>query len=355
MQSDTTFQMPPAVRDPSAWRAAELQADTSWIVELTQEEATEVAQAARSVAARGLRGADFSRGHFPLPVFSRRLAGVLDELQHGRGITVLRGLPVDPQDEEMAARMVWGIGTYLGHGLQQSPGVNIGGFQGNYISHIIDQRKDPNDRNIHGSATGAEQQMHCDPSDLVALLCIRPALSGGGVSRVCSATAVYNDLRERVPAVIETLFEGFHHDLRKDGADGRSVTQHPIPVYGYEDGHLSVSFNSRTVELAAERPGYALSPARRKALDEMLSSASRPDMVHEMTLRTGDLQLLNNYTVLHSRTAWTDLEDVRQRRCMLRLWLRTRNPRPLPSGFAGGYLTGVTYDVGQQAATLATA
>lgn len=349
------FLIPPAVKDSSAWRAAELETDTSWIVNLTPEEVDEVGRAARGVAGRGLRGGEFGKQDFLLPAFSLRLAAVLQELQHGRGIAVLRGLPVDPQDEEMAARVIWGIGNYLGHALQQSATVNIGGFPGNCISHIIDQRKDPGDRNIHGSATGAEQQPHCDPSDIVALLCIRPALTGGGVSRVASAMAVYNDLRERVPDVIETLFDGFYHDLRKDGAGGLSVTPRPVPVYGYQDGHLSVSFNSRTVELAAEREGYTLSPARRKALDEMLATASRQDMVHEMTMRTGDLQLLNNYTMLHSRTAWSDPADVRQRRCMLRLWLRTRDPRPLPEGFAGGYLTGVTYDVGQQAERLAAA
>ncbi|MDP3135386.1 MAG: TauD/TfdA family dioxygenase [Burkholderiaceae bacterium] len=352
---NSQFQIPPAVTDRSAWRAAELGADQSWIVELTPQESDEVAQAARGVASRGLRGGGFNLTDFPLPIFSRRLAAVLEELQHGRGIAVLRGLPVDPQDEEMAARILWGVGAYLGYGLRQSPGVNIGGFPDNNIAHIIDQRKDPNDRNIHGSATGYEQQPHCDPSDIVALLCVRPALTGGGVSRVASATAIYNDLRERVPDVLQTLFEGFYNDLRKDGANGLSVTPHPVPVYGYESGHLSISFNSRTVELAAEREGYALSPARRKALDEILAAAARPDLVHEMTMRTGDLQLLNNYTMLHSRTAWTDPDDISQRRCMLRLWLRTRNPRPLPEGFAGGYLTGVTYDVGQQAATLAAA
>jgi len=347
------FRIPPAVTDRSAWRAADLEAEKSWIVELAPTEADEVARAARDVAQRGLRGGEFTRQDFPLPSFAPRLAGVLDELQHGRGIAVLRGLPVDAQDEEMAARIIWGIGTYLGHGLTQSAGVNLGRFPGNAIAHIVDQRKDPNDRTVHGSATGAEQQPHCDPSDLVALLCIRPAIDGGGVSRVVSAMAVYNDLRERVPELLETLFTGYFHDLRKDGANGISVTSNRIPVFGYAKGHLSVSFNSRTVFLAAERQGYALSDVERRALDEMVATASRPDMVHEMTMRTGDLQLLNNYTMLHSRTAWNDPPEVSRRRCMLRLWLRTSDPRPLPQGFASGYLSGVTYDVGRQAEALA--
>ena len=350
----SNFNLPPSVTDRSAWRAAELQADTSWIVELTPQEVKEIETAAEHVSAKGFRAAEFGREDFALPTFSQRLAAVLDQLQHGRGITVLRGLPVNPQDEEMAAIIVWGIGTYLGRALQQSARVNIGDFASNYIAHIIDQRLDPNDRNVHGSATGAEQQPRCDPSDLVALLCIRPALCGGGVSRVVSATAIYNDLRDRVPEVLESLFKGFYHDLRKDGAGGLSITADRIPVFGNKDGHLSVSFNSRTIVLAAEREAYKLSVIEQNALDEMLATASRSDMVHEMTMRSGDLQLLNNYTMLHSRTAWSDPLDETRRRCMLRLWLRTATPRPLPEGFASGYLSGVTYDVGKQASVLAS-
>lgn len=352
MVSSRLAHLPERIEDPAAWNAAELNADARWICTLTPEEAGEVREAEASVARRGLRGAEFRREDFPLPGLAPKLAQILQELQHGRGAVVIRGLPVSPQEEEGAARIIWGITSHLGRQMKQSPGVNLGRFRDNLISHIVDQRLDPGDRNVHGSATGEEQQPHCDPSDLVALLCVRPSVNGGGISRVVSALSVYNEIRRQAPDAVETLFEGFYNDLRNEGSHGRGITEHRIPVFGYEQGHLSVSFNSKTIVLAAERQGKPLSAKDQRALDLMLETASRPDLVHQMAMQTGDLQLLNNYTMLHCRTAWVDPPDIARRRCMLRVWVRTDEPRPLPPGFAGGYLSGVTYDVGVQAREL---
>ena len=172
------------------------------------------------------------------------------------------------------------------------------------------------------------------------------------MSRIVSAVTIFNELQKNSPELVETLFKGFYNDLRDEGKNGMGVTPDRIPVYAYEQEHLSVSFNSKTITLAAERQKRPLPALEQRALDAMLATASRPDLVHEMTMRSGDLQLLNNYTILHSRTAWSDPENIEERRCMLRVWLKAAEPRPIPAGFAGGYLTGVKYDVGQQAEAL---
>ncbi len=52
-----------------------------------------------------------------------------------------------------------------------------------------------------------------------------------------------------------------------------------------------------------------------------------------MDLEVGDIQLCNNYTTLHSRTAFEDWAEPERRRHMLRLWLALREPRPLPAKF----------------------
>ena len=68
-----------------------------------------------------------------------------------------------------------------------------------------------------------------------------------------------------------------------------------------------------------------------------------PQAAVEMQLEPGDLQILNNYTVLHSRTGWQD--DPNHKRLMLRLWLKTRGSRELAADMAGGFLTGAHNDV----------
>lgn len=342
------------VEHPSVWHRADLERNPSWIIRLTPAQTAEVDAAVRAVEARGLRGAEFTREEFPLPELGPVLEGAVDELENGRGVVLLKGLPVDPRDEERAARIIWGIGAYFGRALRQIPRVNLGGFRENLIGHIVDQGYDYGAPNAIGSGTSAEQMPHCDGSDLVGLLCVRPAADGGGISSVVSSMAIHNALLEQQPEVLETLYEGFHHDLRGDAAKGSGlkVTPHRIPVFSECDSVLSCNFNSKTVEMGAAKLGVPLARRERKALDAMLALAIHQNFAAEMRLEVGDLQLVNNYAVLHSRTGWKDPPDEPTRkRLMLRLWLKSFAARPLAPNFAGGYVTGAVHDVTQARAS----
>ena len=337
-----------AMKHPGAWRRAEFERDTSWLLRLTADQSAEMEDAVRAVTARGLRGAEFGQDDFPLPGLTPLLEDALEELEHGCGVVLIRGLPVDPQDEERAARIIWGLGTHFGRALRQIPRVNLGGFRDNLIGHIVDQGYDYNAPNAIGSGTSAEQMPHCDGSDLVGLLCVRPAADGGGISRVVSSLAIHNELLAHRPEVLGQLYEGFHHDLRGDEAKGSGlkVTPHRIPVYSSFGGILSCNFNSKTVEMGAAKLGTTLPVREREALDAVLALAMDSDFSVEMRLETGDLQLVNNYTVLHSRTGWKDPPgEPARRRLMLRLWLKSFAARPLAPNFAGGYVTGASHDV----------
>jgi hypothetical protein len=334
------------VRDASAWTRADLECDRSWEIHVTPAQAAEVSAAVAGVAARGLRGAEFTREDFPLPGLAPVLAEALETLEHGRGVVLFRGLPVSGADEEEAARIAWGLGLHLGRPLRQNPRVNLAGYRDGMIGHITDQGIDYNAPNAIGSGTSAEQMPHVDGSDLVGLMCVRPAADGGGISRIASSMAIWNTLLETAPEVIATLEDGFLHDLRGAEQHGAGpLTPFRIPVYSRLDGVLSCNFNSKTVEQAARKRGEALTPAERRALDAVLTLALDPAYQVEMTLRSGDFQVLNNYTVLHSRTAWRDPPEAARRRLMLRLWLKSFETRPLAANFAGGYVSGASYDV----------
>jgi hypothetical protein len=47
-----------------------------------------------------------------------------------------------------------------------------------------------------------------------------------------------------------------------------------------------------------------------------------------MQMQPGDVQMVNNYTVLHGRTEFVDYTEPEKKREMLRLWLRFFTPRP---------------------------
>ncbi|BBK40421.1 hypothetical protein STVA_04410 [Allostella vacuolata] len=329
----------------SAWTRDDMARDQSWIVRPTRRHVEEIDAAVARVQAAGLRPSEFTRADFPLPTFEAVLADVLDSLEHGRGAVLFKGLPIDGVDERRAATVLWGLGLYLGRALRQIPRTNLGGYRDNLIGHIVDQGLDYNQPNVPGSGTSAEQMPHCDSSDLIALFCVRPATSGG-VSKVASSMTVYNTLLREAPDVLETLYRGFYHDLRREVAPGstQELTPHRVPVYSFYKGVLSCNFNSKTVEMGARKTNRPLEAEERRALDTMLEIATRPELTVEMPLETGDLQVINNYTVLHSRTGWTDADPAR-RRLMLRLWLKTFNAREVAPDIAGGYVTGALHDV----------
>jgi alpha-ketoglutarate-dependent taurine dioxygenase len=88
------------------------------------------------------------------------------------------------------------------------------------------------------------------------------------------------------------------------------------------------------MESASRGPGIPPLPAERvralNALDELTNSA---DFVLNMDFRPGDIQLLNNYTVMHARTAYEDYPEPERRRELIRLWLVVDRDLGLPDDF----------------------
>jgi len=103
----------PTVGD-AGWLAADLQHDTSWIVQICEVDRARLMAglAHASNLARPLldyRKEDFASGDALAPI--RR---ALDEAQHGRGAALVKGLPREGVSEEDFRLLTWGIGLHLG-------------------------------------------------------------------------------------------------------------------------------------------------------------------------------------------------------------------------------------------------
>ena len=103
---------------PFAWKGAELQNRTDWIRPFRPAELKEIDAALQGVKRRGLGWLDVTRENFPLPGFAAELAAIAQELETGRGMILLRGLPLEysPDDLRLA---YWGIGANLGTAVSQ--------------------------------------------------------------------------------------------------------------------------------------------------------------------------------------------------------------------------------------------
>lgn len=327
----------------SVWIGSDFDNPEDWIVRLAADHVAELSEAVAAVKLRGLSVPAISKEDFVLPRLESVLQDVSDELENGRGFVQLRGLPVDDYTPDDLNLLYWGVGTHLGEVISQNG-------RGDLIGHVTDLGFDVSQPNVRGYTTSAGLRPHNDSADLVGLLCIRPARQGGE-SIVASATAIFNSILRDAPDCLEALYDGFHYDVRGEGVTGKlsEVTRNRVPVYSYYKGRMSCRFNSKAIETAADKMGEPLSPLQRKALRLIEERANDPAYHLKMAFQPGDLQLLNNFVVLHSRTAYEDAELPAAKRLLLRLWINLREGRELAPRFADRYNAGARQGVPTQA------
>jgi hypothetical protein len=228
--------------------------------------------------------------------------------------------------------LYWGLGTHLGQIISQNS-------QGDLLGVVTDMESGKYaeggyyEVGVRGHRTNAYLEPHSDSSDVVGLMCVRPA-KAGGYSRVCNSMAIYNEILATHPEYIDPLTDGFHYDLIGKGQTASEISNSRIPVFSYFAGLLSCRFNKRQIELGAEKSGIPLTKLQQDAIDYVRALSVREDFLLHMDFQPGDIQLLNNHCTLHSRTAFEDHNDPEKRRMLLRLWLNIPNGRPLAPAYA---------------------
>jgi alpha-ketoglutarate-dependent taurine dioxygenase len=311
-----------------AWRGAELAADPrQWLHRFTADELAALDAAAARLVAAGWPAAALDQRPEAPPI-AARLASVRDELLSGRGFVVLRGLPVGDDPARVAARL-WVLGRQLGEPIPQNA-------RGHLLGHVCDLGYDAADPSTRLYQTNQRQGFHTDSADVVALLCLRAARSGGR-SSLASAAAAWNAVLARDPELAAALFEPVATDHRGEEPPG-ARPWFEIPVLSYLDDRLTVIYQRRYIDSAARFPAAPrLTERQRAALDAFDAVLDDPGLHLEMDLEPGDVQLVHNHQLLHDRTAFVDDPDPARRRHLLRLWLCPPIGRRLPPAFVERY------------------
>jgi alpha-ketoglutarate-dependent taurine dioxygenase len=322
--------MPPSPLDenPGLWQGRDLQDRGDWIVRFPPEALEEIRAALNAVQAKGLKAPDFGKDDFALPGFASVLAGMLEELENGRGFFLMRGFPAAEFSEDECEIIFWGIGQHLGIPLSQNA-------EGHLLGHVRNLGLDINKTNVRAYQTTAELIFHNDQSDVIMLMCLKAAKSGG-LSRLASVVAIQNAIQRRRPDLLEELYAPFYIDRR--GERGREEEgddpYYAMPVLSYHKGLVTARYIRGYIESAQRFPEVPRLTARQvEALDLFDAIANEPGMALGFQMEPGDFQLANNYCVLHSRTNFEDWPEVADRRHLLRLWVAAPNSRELPPCF----------------------
>jgi hypothetical protein len=166
----------------AAWTVSELGGRDAIGIDLEPRHvrALEDGLAALNKAATGHE--EITRERFPIDAIADDVAAWRSEMREGRGIVILRGLPVTRYDPEDLKRLYLGLGSHLGRPVSQS---NMGDLIGEVVNI---GGKDKRERAYRNSR---ELKLHTDRCDHLAMLCVRPAIEGG-VSGYASALTIHN-------------------------------------------------------------------------------------------------------------------------------------------------------------------
>jgi hypothetical protein len=321
----------PLIEGQSVWTGADMRMrESEWTYRLSPPELAEIEAATRSVRERGVDIAGITRADFPLPTLAPVLERLRSEVIDGRGFVRLRGMPVENRPIAESATAYWGVGTYFGSARSQNA-------KGHLLGHVYDLGgSSATDPTVRSYATAERQNFHIDRCDVVALLCLRRAKSGG-LSAIVSSMTLHNVMAQRRPDLLERLYQSFPVDRRGEVPPGKAPF-YEAPVFNEHNGYLSVLYSRLHIGSAQRFPAARrLTDEDHAALDMLAELAGDPELRLDMTFMPGDIQFLHNHTILHARSEYEDWPEVERKRHLLRLWLAPPNARALPPVFAECY------------------
>lgn len=310
----------------AAWRGPDIAQATDWIYRLSDAERREILDAFRHYQASGVADLDAVKDDFPLPTFSATLRRLTRETESGRGILLMRNLPLEDLSEAEIHRLYWGLSLHIGVILPQSP-------QAEMIGDIRDRGMAGETR---GYQSGKPLGFHTDACDIVLLLSRRRA-KAGGASRLASTAAVHDYLVDTRPDIVEALYETLAVKwVAPDPVTGQQWFT--TPVFGFRDGHFACRYSYTRTLKAAELPDAPkLAPLQREGVELIYKLVNSPEFYLDMYLEPGDLQFVVNHQIVHARTQVEDYPELDRKRHVMRMWLATPSARPLPESWANAY------------------
>ena len=316
--------------DPAEWCGADLEADRAWEFWLTEAEIAEIESAVQHVLKRGLDIKDVTVDDMPLPVLEPKLVAMKHQLSDGLGLAVLRGLPVDRYSMEEAALAYWGIGLRIGLPVPQNHKGHVLG----HVTYLGGQSRDK-DPNIRGYNTSGPLSYHSDSCDIVGLLCLQKAKEGG-LSKLASSVAIYNEMLRRRPDLVAELVKPWYRDRRNEIPPGKQPW-FELPIFHFAEGYFSCgwqNFYIRSAQRFEELPRFT--KAQQEALD--MVDALSDELCFDQVFEPGDIQFLHNHVAVHSRTSYEDYPEQERKRHLLRLWLATPGGRPITDAMLDRYV-----------------
>lgn len=314
---------------PAEWRVADLEHDRSWVFSIDNDARAHLAQVVKEAYVVDRPLFDYTREDFDFGPAWAPIANAIKEAHHGRGFSLVRGLPREGMTEKEFELLNWAIGLHIGVARPQ-------GRATQYISHIRDIGTDYRTASGRGFSSNAKLDFHVDSADLATLGCYNKAKSGGQSMITSSLTARRQLIVER-PDLAESAHQEFYFSRQNEQAPDEAPF-YVQPLFDVADGLVFGKWNRNRVERAQEIEGVPkLSERQRETMDVLDEILQKPELMFTMYLEPGDLQILNNHVMLHSRTDFIDYDQPERKRLLFRLWLAPPDSVRLPASWGDCY------------------
>jgi hypothetical protein len=303
---------PGLFRGSRVWRGAEMEQSAQWRFTLSADALMEL-----NDLVAGNQAAT-------TPSIDREAERIREELAAGCGLVVIGGIPIEQYTEAQARVLYTELCKRVGPVLPQT-------LQGDMLYSVRDEgltlERDYGRAGVRTSKTRDAFQFHTDsPSRLagytptyIGLFVLKVAMKGGETALV-SGDHVHNILATERPDVLERLYQPFWVDRRAESPAGEEPVL-PTPVFARDNGRLFVRYLRFYITKGHEWKGVPLTDQDLEALDALDEVMNRPGVPLRIAPQPGDIQLMNNTFLLHSRTAYEDFAEPERKRHYLRIWL----------------------------------
>lgn len=325
------------IEGPFAWTGHDITHSSEWKRPLDARTIDILETGLSNFEARGLTWRQATKETFPLAELEGFFDNISEELESGLGLVKITGLPVERYSDDQARILYYTMMSHIGMPVSQNT-------DGARMMAIEDegQKKSESYGTVKDDKTGEKflssraralsggvLRLHTDRCDVVSLLCMRQA-STGGISKLVSTSAIHNEILKRRPDLLKLLFQDYPRS--RFGEETKDIDGYfMLPVFGMCEGKFTTHFSRTYIE--ASQTGTSaprMSVAQWQALD-LLAKVGEA-LGFTMKLEPGDIQLLNNHHVFHGRTAYEDTATPGNGRLLYRIWMAMPNSRRLPAG-----------------------
>ncbi len=310
------------ITDRRAWKGNDL-SPKDWLVPLPTRCLIELDAAAARLRHEPLPTVLLEPSQFTLAACAEAMDRVREKLCEGVGLAVLDRVPVERYSASENQAIAWLLTSLLGRPVAQK-------WDGAMLYDVRDTGKSL-EYGVRRSVTNLDITFHTDaawlefPPEFVGLYCINPAL-GGGASRFVSLCSAHNEFRQRRADLLPRLYRPFPWDRQGEHWPNDNTTT-KRPIFQSDSRSLLARFNPHLIATGADLAGEPLDDEGREALTVLQRIVDSPEFSVQFVIDRGQVQFINNRQFAHSRTDFTDAEDPKLKRHLIRLWVREEGHR----------------------------